>query len=220
MVATGRTGRFNRAAFTDEMLAFVSDRGLDQLSMRSLGEALGVSHMAVYHHFPGGRDELLQVTTDAVLSQIDLPEFSDDWIEWLVQTAERVFDVLSRYPGVGAHVFARHPVYLTSGVTEMIDTIMGTLLNAGLTEAEAVEVWTVGETWLVGQLWIAEATRDRPPSAPAEIRKLFPNNRAADGTRNLRRVARLLLEESAGKHLSSGLRDLLTGFSRRTGRTR
>ena len=29
--------------------------------MRSLGEAMGMSHMAVYHHFPSGREELLGI---------------------------------------------------------------------------------------------------------------------------------------------------------------
>src|SRR5436305_830415 len=150
-VATGHIGRFTRAAFTEKLLGYVAEHGLGELTMRSLGHALGVSHMAVYHHFPGGREELLQVTTDAVLAQIELPEFDGDWIEWLVQTGQRTFDVLSKYRGVAEHVFSRHPVYATSGVVEMIDSIVAKLLSAGLSDVEAVEVWTVCETWLVGQ---------------------------------------------------------------------
>ena len=180
--------------------------------MRSLGHALGVSHMAVYHHFPGGREELLQVTTDAVLAQIKLPEFDGDWIEWLVQTGQRTFDVLSKYRGVAAHVFSRHPVYATSGVVEMIDSIVATLLSAGLSDVEQVEVWTVCETWLVGQLWIADAVRDQVPTSAAGLRDLLEKEPDTVGSESLRKVADLLAGEDAsttwrqGQGLADGVR--------------
>ena len=217
-MATGHIGRFNRAAFTEKLLGFVAEHGLSELTMRSLGHALGVSHMAVYHHFPGGREELLQVTTDAVLAEIELPEFDGAWIEWLVQTGQCTFDVLSKYRGVAAYVFSRHPVYVTSGVVEIIDSILAKLLSAGLSDVEAVEVWTVCETWLVGQLWITDAMRDQPATAAAGLQDLLEKEPDTAGSDSLRRVADLLAREHASNHLASGLRDLLTGFARRMGR--
>lgn len=207
-----RADRLDRAAFTSGLLKFVAERGLGELSMRSLGQALGVSHMAVYHHFPGGREQLLQVTADAVIAGIKLPEFRGDWIAWLVTVSEGTFEALNKYPGVAEYVLARHPVYITQSAATMIDNIFAILLDSGMSELDAAEVWIVCETWLAGQLWIADATRNRPSTSASDLRRIA----ASLGKRSaVRRVAPFLTKRVANDHLSSGLRDLLIGFSQR-----
>ena len=184
--------------------------------MRSLGSALGMSHMAVYHHFPGGREELIQVTTDSVVAQIRLPEPRSDWITWILDLAENAFTTLSRFPGVAEQILTRHPVYVTSSVVGLIDAIMGALLDAGLDEAQAAEVWTVSETWLAGQLWITDATRNRPSTTRADLSDALGDS--AVSAANLLRVAEQLAGEVASTHLRSGLHDLLVGFRARMAR--
>jgi AcrR family transcriptional regulator len=48
-------------------LALIDDQGIDQLSMRRLGAALGVEAMALYHYFRN-KAELLDGVLDLVLA--------------------------------------------------------------------------------------------------------------------------------------------------------
>jgi hypothetical protein len=45
-------------------------------------------------------------------------------------------------------VLSRHPGYVSAANIALVAAIMAGLQDAGLTEAQAVEVWTVSETWL------------------------------------------------------------------------
>ena len=56
-----------------EALHIIAGRGLGGLSMRRLGDALDVEAMAIYHHFPRGKEQLFNaiaayVTTARVVS--------------------------------------------------------------------------------------------------------------------------------------------------------
>lgn len=44
-----------------EALHIIAGRGLGGLSMRRLGDALEVEAMAIYHHFPLGKEQLLSL---------------------------------------------------------------------------------------------------------------------------------------------------------------
>ncbi|NYH55595.1 AcrR family transcriptional regulator [Nocardiopsis arvandica] len=51
-----------------EALHIISGRGLGGLSMRRLGDALEVEAMAIYHHFPLGKDQLFNAIAAYVAS--------------------------------------------------------------------------------------------------------------------------------------------------------
>ena len=56
-------------------VAFADDNGIASLSMRKLGEALGVEAMSLYNHV-ANKDELLDGMVDLVFGEIDLPRRS------------------------------------------------------------------------------------------------------------------------------------------------
>jgi len=57
----------------------LADReGIDGLSMRRLGQELGVEAMALYRHV-GSKEELLDGMVDAVMSEVDTPINGGDW---------------------------------------------------------------------------------------------------------------------------------------------
>ncbi|MFI6575853.1 TetR/AcrR family transcriptional regulator [Nocardiopsis sp. NPDC050513] len=56
-----------------EALHIISGRGLGGLSMRRLGDALEVEAMAVYHHFPLGKDQLFNAIAAYVTSPAGTP---------------------------------------------------------------------------------------------------------------------------------------------------
>ncbi|MDF2492982.1 MAG: TetR family transcriptional regulator, partial [Microbacterium sp.] len=53
-----RKGAERRTQILDEMIRMVAEQGVDASSLRSVAEALGITHAALRHYFPS-RDELL-----------------------------------------------------------------------------------------------------------------------------------------------------------------
>jgi AcrR family transcriptional regulator len=58
--------------------AFADTNGIGSLSMRKLGETLGVEAMSLYNHV-ANKDELLDGMVDLVFSEIDLAAGAGDW---------------------------------------------------------------------------------------------------------------------------------------------
>ena len=59
-------------------VAFADESGIASLTMRKLGEALGVEAMSLYNHV-ANKDELLGAMVDFVFSEIELPPDGADW---------------------------------------------------------------------------------------------------------------------------------------------
>ena len=69
--------------------------GLESLSMRKLGQRLGVEAMSLYNHV-ANKDDLLDGMVDLVVSEIDLPSGAVDWKEAMRRravSAQAVFSV-------------------------------------------------------------------------------------------------------------------------------
>lgn len=110
-------------------LEFADAHGLALLTMRGLGEALGVEGMALYKHV-ANKDDLLEGIVDLVLSEVDLPSPGEAWKAELRRGALSTFEVLMRHPwacqllvtGGGGSGPARW---------RQMDNILGTLRKGG-----------------------------------------------------------------------------------------
>src|ERR1035438_2480674 len=78
-------------------VAFADQSGIAALSMRKLGEALGVEAMSLYNHV-ANKDELLDGMVDLVFSEIELPDVGADWRTAMCQRAESARQALGRHP--------------------------------------------------------------------------------------------------------------------------
>jgi AcrR family transcriptional regulator len=75
----------------------LADRnGISSLSMRRLGEALGVEAMSLYNHV-ANKDELLDGMVDTVFSEIALPDGGADWKAAMRDRAESARLALGRH---------------------------------------------------------------------------------------------------------------------------
>src|SRR5579864_6680848 len=81
--------RVLRAAVT-----FADGNGIAALSMRKLGEVLGVEAMSLYNHV-ANKDQLLDGMVDLVFSEIDLPAGGTDWKTAMRERAISAREVLS-----------------------------------------------------------------------------------------------------------------------------
>ena len=70
-----------RAAIT-----LADESGIESLSMRKLGQELGVEAMSLYNHV-ANKDDLLNGIVDAVTSEIEVPPADVDWKEAIRRTA-------------------------------------------------------------------------------------------------------------------------------------
>src|SRR5712664_1487853 len=77
-------------------VAFADEHGIASLSMRKLGEVLGVEAMSLYNHV-ANKDQLLDGMVDLVFGEIDLPSGSTDWKTAMRQRAISARQALSRH---------------------------------------------------------------------------------------------------------------------------
>ena len=98
------TGRVLEAA-----VALADRDGIDALSMRKLGQELGVEGMALYRHVRD-KEAILDGIVDVVLSEIDPPDRTDDWKTELRQLSLAARDVMLRHPWAPAVIVTRPDV--------------------------------------------------------------------------------------------------------------
>jgi len=70
--------------------------GIDSLTMRKLGDAVGVEAMSLYNHV-ANKEDVLDGMVDLVFSEIGLPSGGGDWKTAMRQRAISAREVLSRH---------------------------------------------------------------------------------------------------------------------------
>jgi AcrR family transcriptional regulator len=85
-----------RERVLDAAMDLADQGGLEALSMRKLGQALGVEAMAVYYHF-ANKERVLDGIVDLVFGEIELPPADSDWKTAMRRRAFAVRDTLLRH---------------------------------------------------------------------------------------------------------------------------
>jgi AcrR family transcriptional regulator len=125
----------------DKILAMavrLADRdGLESVTMRRLGQALGVEAMSLYKHVKN-KNDIFDGLLERVLSEVDLPQPGPDWETELRRTARSMHDALARHPWACTLVMApaSSPKALESRI-RYIEALLRTLREAGFTPAQA-----------------------------------------------------------------------------------
>ena len=86
----------NRERVFHAAVALADERGLESLTMRALGEELGVEAMSLYYYV-ANKDELLDGMVDLVYGEIELPSREADWKTAMRQVATSVHEAFSRH---------------------------------------------------------------------------------------------------------------------------
>ncbi len=166
--AGARTPRtpLHRERVLHAAVALADRSGLDALSMRKLGEAVGVEAMSLYHHV-ANKDDLLNGMIDVVFSEIDLPSSEADWKTAMRHRAISVRRVLSRHrwaiglmesrPSPGPATLRHH------------DAVIGCLRNAGFAVELTAHAYSVLDSYIYG---FALQERSLPFDTPDETAEL------------------------------------------------
>src|SRR5262245_21554949 len=106
----------SRDEIVETALRLARTAGLNALSMRLLGDELGVWPMAVYHHV-SNKEALVSLVADAALGELDFPEMAtlaapesvEDWLAASVAQARAARRLFLRYPGLAEFILSHRP---------------------------------------------------------------------------------------------------------------
>jgi AcrR family transcriptional regulator len=136
----------NRERVLRAAVAFADESG-GSLSMRKLGEALGVEAMSLYNHV-ASKDELLDGMVDQVFSEIRLPSGGADWKTAMRERAISARDVLSRHRWAIRLMQSRSspgPATLRHH-----DAVIGSLREGGFSIEETAHAFSVLDSYIFG----------------------------------------------------------------------
>lgn len=132
-------------------LEIADERGLAAVSMRSVGERVGMSAMALYPHV-SNKEALLDGVVDLLLAeQIPVVErlpADADWWTRLEALAHGVRDLAARHPSAFSLLLARPSV--TADALRATDGVYRALLDAGVPAAEVGRVERLVSTFVLG----------------------------------------------------------------------
>lgn len=145
--ATQTRAPLSRERVLRAAVAFADESGIATLSMRKLGEALGVEAMSLYNHV-ASKSDLLDGMIDLVFSEIDLPSGGASWKSAMRQRAVSARQVLSRHRwAIGLMESRSSPGPAT---LRHHDSVIGSLRDAGFPVALAGHAFAVLDSYIYG----------------------------------------------------------------------
>ena len=146
-------------------MVLADEGGIESLSMRKLGQELGVEAMSLYNHV-ANKDDILNAIVDIVESEIELPSPGADWKAALRKTAISYHDVLVRHPWAAS---------LTLSATgtrparwRYMNAILGSLREAGFSAEMTDHGYHALDSHISGfALWAVQLQFD-PKGLPAD----------------------------------------------------
>jgi AcrR family transcriptional regulator len=165
MSTRARGGRRERLVSIDDILAaglkVADEEGLEAVSMRRVGDEVGVGAMTLYRYVQS-KEDLLDGIANLVLGVLpgDDPEHHH-WRQRLERSAHHLHNALRDHPGVAEIIAARrHPI---PALDRWRETQLGILLDAGLRPEHAVQTVSALAAYTAG---FAHAQRYRTGAEP------------------------------------------------------
>ena len=128
-------------------VGLADESGIDSLTMRKLGDAVGVEAMSLYNHV-ANKDDLLDGMIDLVFSEIGLPSGGSDWKTAMRQRAISAREVLSRHRwAIGLMDSRSSPGAAT---LRHHDAVIGSLREGGFSIEMAAHAFSVLDSYIYG----------------------------------------------------------------------
>ncbi len=211
-------------------IAFVDQRGLNALTMRRLGQELGVEAMSLYRYV-NGREDLLEGMVDRMVAELHLRSddallsATDGWQAYLQWLAHGVRSLARDHPKVFPLIATRHPAapWLRPPLRSLrvVEEFLSTLISRGFDDDRAVEAYRAFSSFLLGHL-LLEASLLGAQTGPAEEPLDEGGSDVPNADQNLdlhdfphiRRLETELSEDRAAAEFEQALEDLLDRLDR------
>ncbi len=139
-------------------IGLADEAGIESLSMRRLGQVLGVEAMSLYNHV-ANKDDILNGIVDIVESGIELPAPGAEWKSALRRTGLSARDVFVRHPwaaSLSLSATGKRPARW-----RYVNAILGSLREAGFSADMTDLAYHALESHIAGfTLWAAELDID------------------------------------------------------------
>ena len=137
----------NRQRILQAAVALADASGVNSLTMRKLGTAVGVEAMSLYNYV-ANKEELLDGMVDVVFGQIDLPSSGAAWKPAMRARAQSARVVLGRHPWAIGLMSAR----MSPGPATLRhhDTVIGILRAAGMSLAMTAHAFSAIDSYVYG----------------------------------------------------------------------
>src|SRR4051812_11156146 len=144
-------------------LELVDESGLDALTMRKLGQALGFEAMSLYNYV-ANKDDVIDGMLDLVLAESEEPAQNGDWSSAIRASAVSVHDALHRHPWSVNVLFS--PGRVHAARLRYMESLLATLREGGLSAEATYTAYHVLDAHIFGfSLWAASHTMSEAESA-------------------------------------------------------
>ena len=175
MVTTKHTAARREPLSRDQVLraavALADQGGIGALSMRKLGQVLGVEAMSLYNHV-ANKSDLLDGMIDIVFSEIGLPAGDSGWKQAMRQRAISAREVLARHRwAIGLMESRRSPGPAT---LRHHDAVLGCLRQAGFPVDLTAHAYSLLDSYIYGfALQEASLPFDTPEKTTQVAQEIF-----------------------------------------------
>ena len=137
----------NRERVLEAGVALADREGIAELSMRKLGQEVGVEAMSLYNHLRN-KEELLNGMVDIVFSEIDLPAAGEDWPTAMRRRAISARQALKRHPwAIGLMESRAQPGPAT---LRHHDSVLRNLREGGMSIEMAAHAYSLLDSYIYG----------------------------------------------------------------------
>jgi TetR/AcrR family tetracycline transcriptional repressor len=210
-----RTAHLSRAEIARTALAMVDGDGIEHFSMRRLAEALGVTTMAVYHHFDN-KAEVLQAAADQVWIEAALAlEDHDDPVEDIAGSMLVVRRTFLAHPDLTTFAIAppatEEAIHLTAlAITQRFERAGFRGTDVGLAY-HVLATYALGSALLDAERRILDRAIRRPVSDLADLGPESPQ--VPRGSKKAYRSVRDAMEDDPDLvRFERGLREITEGL--------
>jgi AcrR family transcriptional regulator len=173
--AAARRAPLSRDQVLRAAVALADEGGIGALSMRKLGQVLGVEAMSLYNHV-ASKSDLLDGMIDAVFSEIGLPPCGAGWKPAMRQRAISVREVLGRHRwAIGLMESRRSPGPAT---LRHHDAVLGCLRAAGFSIELTAHAYSLLDSYIYGfalqEASLPFGTAEQTAQVTHEIAGQFP----------------------------------------------
>jgi TetR/AcrR family transcriptional regulator, tetracycline repressor protein len=172
--AGGKRLSLSRTVVVRTAVKYIDLHGTQGLTMRGLGQELGVEAMALYRYVTG-REDLLEAVVaellDGVSNDLDA-QLTSSWQGYLQNLAHAVRRIALDHPGAFPLVATQHPAapWLRPPLRSLalVEDFLTTLSSYEMADEQVVEVYRAFSSFLLGSLLLEAAQRGAETAAVEE----------------------------------------------------
>lgn len=209
---TRRRAVLTRDRILRAALSVLDAEGLDAVSMRRVGEVLGVEAMSLYNHVPS-KAAILDGLFEVVLMELPAERRTSSWRGWLRERAISLRAALLAHPNA-LPIFSNRPAVTPASISH-VESVLERLRGAGFSAPDALRALQVLTAFVVGHTMAAHGPRrageESRPAYAALPETAYPR---------VHEAARLLSHHDVEEEFRLGLEWILDGLEGRLLRSR